>query len=79
MVMFVINTKGSVVNVQALGNPDKYLAKEAIRVIKSTSGMWTPAMQKNKAVNMRFRMPIKFYITDGKVNKKKRGLFRRNR
>ena len=78
MVMFVVNSKGNIVDVKTVGSANKLLAKEAIRVVKSTSGMWTPAMQRDKAVNMRYRMPIKFNITGGTVKKKKR-LFQRNR
>lgn len=34
--------------------------EEAVRVIKSTSGMWKPALQRDRVVRMRFRIPNKF-------------------
>ena len=62
-VMFVVDKQGRVKNIQILGAKKGFgLEDEAIRVIKSTSGMWKPAKQRDKAVNMRFRIPVKFQI-----------------
>lgn len=62
-VMFVVDKQGRVKNIQILGSKKGFgLEDEAIRVIKSTSGMWKPAKQRDKAVNMRFRIPVKFQI-----------------
>ena len=62
-VMFIVDTKGKVKNVEILGKAKgDGLDEEAMRVIKLTSGMWKPAMQRDKPVNMRFRIPIKFQI-----------------
>jgi protein TonB len=63
IVMFVVNSDASVSDTKTIGDEkNKYLEAEAKRVIKSTSGMWSPAMQKGKAVRMRYRVPIKFHI-----------------
>ncbi len=62
-VMFVVDKQGKVKNIQILGKRKGFgLEDEAIRVIKATSGMWKPAKQRDKAVNMRFRIPVKFQI-----------------
>lgn len=86
-VMFVVRRDGTVTDIKIMGGrKNKYLEAEAIRVIQSTSGMWKPAMQRDKPVNMRFRIPIKFQIFEPEpkkapvieTKKKKRRLFRRN-
>ena len=62
-VMFVVDKAGRVKDVAILGSKKGFgLEKEAIRVIKLTSGQWSPAKQRDKAVNMRFRIPVKFQI-----------------
>lgn len=86
-VIFVVRRDGTVTDIEILGSrKNKYLEAEAIRVIQSTSGMWKPAMQRDKPVNMRFRIPIKFQIFGPEpktapvkeTKKRKRRLFRRN-
>ena len=62
-VMFIVNKQGKVENIQILGKLKGYgLDDEAIRVIRLTSGMWKPAMQRDKPVNMRYRIPIAFHL-----------------
>jgi protein TonB len=82
MLIFVVNKKGNVVDAEILnkGVCHKSLEKEALKVIQSTSGMWKPAIQKDKEVNMRFRMPVKFQIfgSEPKKKKKQRKPFKRN-
>jgi len=86
-VMFVVRRDGTVTDIKIFGDrKNKYLEAEAIRVIQSTSGMWKPAMQRDKPVNMRFRIPIKFQIFGPEpktapvleTKKKQRKLFKRN-
>lgn len=86
-VIFVVRRDGTVTDIEILGSrKNKYLEAEAIRVIQSTSGMWKPAMQRDKPVNMRFRIPIKFQIFGPEpktapvkeTKKRKRRLLRRN-
>jgi len=59
-VQFKINKKGEVVNVHAKASHPK-LEKEAIRVVKSLPKM-EPGMQKGKAVNVLYALPIIFKI-----------------
>jgi len=62
-VMFVVDKTGKVKDVAILGRKRGFgLEDEAIRVIKMTSGRWIPAKQRDKSVNMRFRIPVKFQI-----------------
>jgi protein TonB len=62
-VMFVVDKNGRVKDIAILGSTKGFgLEKEAMRVIKLTSGQWSPAKQRDKAVNMRFRIPVKFHI-----------------
>ncbi|MDG2455542.1 MAG: energy transducer TonB [Bacteroidia bacterium] len=62
-VMFVVDKNGRVKDIAILGSTKGFgLEKEAMRVIKLTSGQWSPAKQRDKAVNMRFRIPVKFQI-----------------
>jgi protein TonB len=63
VVQFVVDDKGMVGKFKILtpikGNG---LEEEAIRVMALTSGMWSPAMQRDQAVSMVFRMPINFQL-----------------
>jgi TonB family protein len=79
-VMFVVKKDGTISDIKRIGKrQNKHLEAEAIRVVKSTSGMWKPAVQRDKPVNMRFRIPVRFEIYGGDTKvKKKRRLFRRN-
>ncbi|MBR9861547.1 TonB family protein [bacterium] len=63
VVTFVVNKAGNVENVQVITPPKRFgLEDEAIRIIKSTSGMWTPAKQRTVAVNVRYQIPINFQL-----------------
>ncbi|MBT8326083.1 MAG: energy transducer TonB [Bacteroidia bacterium] len=73
MVMFVVNRQGDVENVTVVSKKIGFgLEMEAMRVVKSTSGMWTPAMQKGEVVAMRFQIPIRFHLEPKTPKKKKR-------
>lgn len=64
MVQFVVNKDGSISNIQILGKR-KYgfgLEDAAKAVVRKMSGMWSPALQRDKPVNMRFRLPVKFEL-----------------
>jgi len=61
-VQFVVNQQGNVVNVQVIRNVDPLLDNEALRLIQSTSGMWTPAKQRQKPVKVRYTFPIMFRL-----------------
>lgn len=58
-VEFVIDKNGNVSQIKFLNPPLGFgLEEEAIRVIKTTSGMWTPAEWRKQKVSMRFKAPI---------------------
>ena len=61
-VQFVIDQRGNVVDVQVIRNIDPLLDNEALRLIQSTSGMWTPAKQRQKPVKVRYTFPIMFKL-----------------
>ena len=62
-VVFVVTKDGRIRDVGILGARKGFgLEEEAIRVIKLTSGKWKPAKQRDRTVNMRFRMPVKFQL-----------------
>lgn len=62
-VVFVVDKNGRVKDIAILGGKKGFgLEEEAMRVIKMTSGKWKPAKQRDNAVNMRFRMPVKFQL-----------------
>lgn len=60
-VQFVVNDKGEVDRVKILRGVDALLDNEAVRVIKTLTG-WTPGMQRGKAVNVSFTVPINFQL-----------------
>ena len=62
-ISFVVNTDGSVSNIEVLRTPDRTLSDEAVRIIKS-SPKWTAAKQRNRSVRQKFVIPIDFRISD---------------
>ncbi|MCK0109249.1 energy transducer TonB [Flavobacteriaceae bacterium S0825] len=61
-VMFVIDSKGYVANVQVRG-PDKILEKEASRIIALIPKM-EPGKQRGKPVTIPYSLPINFVLAD---------------
>ena len=61
-VQFVVDQQGNVVDAQVTRNVDPLLDHEALRLIQSTSGMWTPAKQRQKPVKVRYTFPIMFKL-----------------
>ena len=61
-VQFVIDQKGNVIDLQIVRSADPLLDNEALRLIKSTSGMWTPGKQREKPVKVRYTFPIIFRL-----------------
>jgi TonB family protein len=60
-VIFVVETDGTLSSVETLGSKKGFgLDEEAIRVIKLSSGLWTPAQQGDNIVRMRMRVPVRF-------------------
>lgn len=60
-VQFVVNRDGSIVNAKVLRGVDPYLDKEAIRVISSMP-KWKPGMQRDKAVRVKYTVPVMFRL-----------------
>lgn len=61
IVVFVINTDGTVQDVEVLRGIGGGCDEEAVKVVKS-SPKWNPGMQKGKAVRTRMRLPIQFKL-----------------
>ena len=58
---FVVNTDGSIVDIEVVRPVDPSLDKEAIRVIKSMP-KWKPGKQGGKAVRVRYFLPVVFRL-----------------
>ncbi len=61
-VNFAVNTKGEVEDVVILKGLSPEIDKEIIRVISSSSGMWTPGRQRGRPVKVMFNFPINFVL-----------------
>ncbi|MFK5974063.1 MAG: energy transducer TonB [Flavobacteriaceae bacterium] len=59
-VHFIIDTKGSITSVRARG-PDAGLEKEGVRIVSSLPKM-TPGMQRGRAVQVPYSIPISFKL-----------------
>ena len=61
-VQFVVDQHGNAVDVKIVRGVDPLLDNEALRLIKTTSGMWTPGKQHGKPVKVRYTFPISFML-----------------
>jgi protein TonB len=62
-IQFVVNKDGALSDIKSMRPSElKAFDTEAIRVIKKTDGMWTPAMQRDMPVRMQYRIPIRFVL-----------------
>lgn len=61
IVSFVVNTNGSIVDVEVLRKVHPALDKEAMRVVKAMPA-WTPASNQGKKVRSKFTLPINFKL-----------------
>ena len=59
---FVVDTDGSVVDAKVLRGVDPGLDAEALRVISSCTGKWTPGMQDGKPVRVHYVFPVIFQL-----------------
>ncbi|WP_461126859.1 TonB family protein [Spirosoma aerophilum] len=57
---FVVNTDGSIDDVQVLKGIGFGADEEATRVIKAMSGQWTPGIQRGQPVRVKYNLPINF-------------------
>ena len=55
---FTITEKGEIVDVKVLRGTHKILDKASIRLIKSSSGKWTPATQSGKPIKQFCTCPV---------------------
>ena len=60
-VEFVVERDGSITSINVVRSADPDLSQEAIRVVK-TMPKWKPGMQRDKAVRVRFTIPITFKL-----------------
>ena len=60
-ISFVVNKYGNVVDEKVLRSVHSDLDKEALRVIRNSSG-WTPGYQKGKPVKVSFTIPLNFKV-----------------
>ncbi|MCH5331136.1 MAG: energy transducer TonB [Alistipes sp.] len=60
-ISFVVEIDGSLSNLVVLQSPDSSLTDETIRVLKM-SPKWKPGKQRNKAVRVRYTIPVYFRI-----------------
>lgn len=74
--VFVVDTVGNISEIKVVGKELGFgLEEEAIRVIKMTSGKWTPGKQRGVAVPVRYHIPYKFNIKETPKNKINSQLF----
>lgn len=59
---FVVEKDGSVTDIQTLKSLSPETDQEAIRVVKLTSGDWTPGKQDGVPLRVKYTLPIKFQI-----------------
>lgn len=64
IVVFVINTDGSIQDVEVMRGIGGGCDEEVIRIVKG-SPKWTPGMQRGKPVNTRMRLSIRFKLGGG--------------
>lgn len=58
---FVVNTDGSIDEVNVMRSPDPILSKEAIRLVKKMP-KWIPASRDGQPLKSRFNLPINFRL-----------------
>ena len=65
VIKFVVNTDGSIVDMEEARSPHADLTAEAMRIIKMMP-KWTPATVGGKTVRSRFLLPVMFRLDGGK-------------
>ena len=59
---FVIDKDGNVVDLEVMRSPHPHMAQEALRVMKLMP-KWKPGYQRDKAVRVKYNMPVKFSLS----------------
>lgn len=62
--VFVIEKDGSMTDIRMVGNGDKALEKEAIRVLKAMNKKWTPGKVNGEIVRSEKTLPIQINLVD---------------
>lgn len=57
---FVVERDGSVTETSVLQSPHQLLTTEALRIVRSSSGLWSPAEQKGEKVRLKYTLPVDF-------------------
>lgn len=70
IVQFVVDTDGSVTNVQTLRTPDKRLSDQVVELVKK-SPKWQPGMQRGVAVKVSMTFPIEFKVSQPEAEEPK--------
>lgn len=60
VVQFTVTKNGEVEDAKVVRSVEPSLDAEAVRVVKATSGKWTPGTNKGENVNVQFSLPISF-------------------
>ena len=58
---FVVETDGSLSNLEVLQSPDERLSKEVVRII-GLMPKWRPAIRDDKPIKMKYTMPVSFNL-----------------
>jgi protein TonB len=61
-VRFVVQSDGSITDIEVLRGPGGGLDDEAVRVLRNYPKKWKPGKQRGKAVPVYFNLPIKFSL-----------------
>ena len=61
-ILFAVDSIGQIKDTKVIRSLNRLCDEEAIRVIKLSTGMWTPAKLKGKNVKQIFSLPISFIL-----------------
>jgi len=64
IISFIVRKTGKITDIKMLRDIGKGCGKEAARVVSLTDGMWTPGVQRGKAVNVQYNLPVRFQLTE---------------
>lgn len=59
---FVVETDGTITNIQTVKSLSPETDQEAARVVKLTSGNWNPGTQGGKPVRVQYTLPVRYAI-----------------
>lgn len=62
VISFVVDRDGTISDLGIINNIDPDLDKEALRIVRLTSGKWKPGIKRGLPVPMRYSLPINFEL-----------------